>query len=522
MKTKSAISHLLSSIGLFLLAALNAGAGSALVPLLDASQNPLAGVKCIVVMESFPQPAGAGVAVLTRTNYTTDAAGQFLITNCVPGVVSVQPVGHNYAPFEFLMPATNGTIRAQDFLWYNTPPVVTVTNYLVINSTNLLIVTNLMVVNSTNFITATNTLPAYLAAGVIVASYPIVSATSTNGYGQTNYSLSLLGSSVTVTSLYSVPFSVAVSATTNGVQVGTNYLAGVTVTNAGTASANGVYTTAGNNTALVGYCSYATRPTNSAGPLPVVTFGSGKNSVSVHEVSSNGWYSALDSTAIVVDPGVTASVFCDASVWNVAGITCLGGATNPAALYVYSQTNSGTMYIRGNSAESHYPTNLSAALPPIFYLVNTNAGITANLNTGGGLLGVMYAPGGFNLTNPPATQWATNAFYPVGGYLQNTNGYYFGQLSTYNFSQTNFDIFRYTNSLPFPVLPTYYSSNSLASGWTIGPLDDGVAPVPVIQSQNSTNANVIYSTNLVFAADLNFHYNLLTYTNGVLATNSIQ
>ena len=105
-----------------LLLAGSAIAGNAVVPIVDGSLNPLVGVQCNVVMESLPQPTTAGVAVLTRRSYLTDTNGQFVITNCVPGLVFVQPVGNTFTPFEFSMPVTNGTVNAQNVLWYGAPP----------------------------------------------------------------------------------------------------------------------------------------------------------------------------------------------------------------------------------------------------------------------------------------------------------------------------------------------------------------------------------------------------------------
>jgi hypothetical protein len=118
MKTKFILPLLIAVC----LAAGRLAAGTAIVPILDNSQNPLPGVLCIVTAESLPQPAGAGVAVLSRTNYTTDGNGQFVISNCVPGLINVKPVGNNFAAFEFIMPATNGTVYAQQYLYYGPPP----------------------------------------------------------------------------------------------------------------------------------------------------------------------------------------------------------------------------------------------------------------------------------------------------------------------------------------------------------------------------------------------------------------
>ncbi len=98
-------------------------AGNVVVTILDAQQNPLAGVKCIVVAQDFPQPAAGGVATQWRTGtFTTDSSGSFLITNVVPSLYQVQPVGANFTTFTFSAPVTNGTIYAQNNLWFDPPP----------------------------------------------------------------------------------------------------------------------------------------------------------------------------------------------------------------------------------------------------------------------------------------------------------------------------------------------------------------------------------------------------------------
>ncbi len=103
-------------------------AGNVVVTLLDSQQNPLPGVKCIVSALDFPQPASGGVAVLWRTNFTTDINGQFTISNAVPSQYQVAPIGNNFTPFSFIMPATNGTIRAEGSLVYSPVPNLS-TNY---------------------------------------------------------------------------------------------------------------------------------------------------------------------------------------------------------------------------------------------------------------------------------------------------------------------------------------------------------------------------------------------------------
>ena len=98
-------------------------AGNAVVTILDASQNPLTGVRCIVSAQNFPQPASTGVAVQWRNGgYTTDNTGSFTIPNAVPSNYHVAPVGMNFLPFDFTMPATNGTIHVQNNLWFTPPP----------------------------------------------------------------------------------------------------------------------------------------------------------------------------------------------------------------------------------------------------------------------------------------------------------------------------------------------------------------------------------------------------------------
>ena len=104
-------------------------AGNAVVAILDASQNPLTGVRCIVTTQNFPQPASNGVAVQWRTGgYTTDGTGSFTISNAVPSSYHVQPVNLNLVAFNFTMPATNGTIYVQNNLWFTPPPNLS-TNY---------------------------------------------------------------------------------------------------------------------------------------------------------------------------------------------------------------------------------------------------------------------------------------------------------------------------------------------------------------------------------------------------------
>ena len=104
-------------------------AGNAVVTILDASQNPLASVKCIVSASNFPQPATNGVAVQWRNGgYTTDNTGSFTVLNAVPSNYHVQPVGLNFTAFDFTMPATNGTIYVQNDLWFTPPPNLS-TNY---------------------------------------------------------------------------------------------------------------------------------------------------------------------------------------------------------------------------------------------------------------------------------------------------------------------------------------------------------------------------------------------------------
>ena len=91
-------------------------AGNAVITLLDGQGNPVTNTRVVLTSSSLPQSQNGGTAVQWRTSACTDANGQINLTNAVPGSWQVQPVNQNLAVFTFLMPITNGTIRAEDFL----------------------------------------------------------------------------------------------------------------------------------------------------------------------------------------------------------------------------------------------------------------------------------------------------------------------------------------------------------------------------------------------------------------------
>ncbi|MDE2106825.1 MAG: hypothetical protein KGL39_56945, partial [Patescibacteria group bacterium] len=101
----------------FLIAGIQvAGAGTAIVTILDAQGTPIPNEPCTFVCLSVPQSRQAGTSVKYITSFTTDANGQITITNASPGLWTVKPDDLTLAQFSFNMPQTNGTIYSQ----YNT------------------------------------------------------------------------------------------------------------------------------------------------------------------------------------------------------------------------------------------------------------------------------------------------------------------------------------------------------------------------------------------------------------------
>ena len=98
------------------LCALVANAGTALITLLDGQGNPIPDTRCVLTFFSAPQSQNGGTAIQWRNSAETDTNGQITLTNAAPGNWQVKPLGMNLVGFTFLMPVTNGTIRAEDWI----------------------------------------------------------------------------------------------------------------------------------------------------------------------------------------------------------------------------------------------------------------------------------------------------------------------------------------------------------------------------------------------------------------------
>lgn len=92
-------------------------AANVLVTLSDQQQNSLpANVKCVATVSTQPASVAGSASVIFSGTYFTDAAGSFLVSNAVPGNWCVRAILPNAAPYLFVVPNTNGTLRAENLM----------------------------------------------------------------------------------------------------------------------------------------------------------------------------------------------------------------------------------------------------------------------------------------------------------------------------------------------------------------------------------------------------------------------
>ena len=94
----------------------HAVAGTAIITILDGQGNSIPDMRCVLTFFSAPQSQNGGTAIQWRNSAETDTNGQITLTNAAPGNWQVKPLGLNLVGFTFLMPVTNGTIRAEDWI----------------------------------------------------------------------------------------------------------------------------------------------------------------------------------------------------------------------------------------------------------------------------------------------------------------------------------------------------------------------------------------------------------------------
>ncbi len=94
-------------------------------------------------------------------------------------------------------------------------------------------------------------------------------------------------------------------------------------------------------------------------PAPTTTTGSGKKATSVHDITTSGYYTVSDSTSVIIEPGVNATISVQSGNWNPTSVDIGGGTTNSGNAVLYIQ--SGTITMAGNSsggASGNRPENL--------------------------------------------------------------------------------------------------------------------------------------------------------------------
>ncbi len=118
---------------------------------------------------------------------------------------------------------------------------------------------------------------------------------------------------------------------------------------------------------------------------PQITTGSGDSTVTIHDITTSGFYTINDTYPVTVEPGVTATLDIKPSIWNPTTVNINGGTTNSGTLNIYQE--SGSITLSGNSnggASGNRPENL--------YVFGLPAVTSITLSGTSSFVGAIYSP----------------------------------------------------------------------------------------------------------------------------------